>query len=114
MQEGGKSTVFLCFYNLNYLFYICRYLPDMMRREGYDPNHYTISRRGKRMKQVEVARKRRKINEDGNSDDSEAYETDGSGNEYEENGIKVQKFNPWQADIHYGLTVDSEHPASRG
>lgn len=87
----------------------------MMRREGHDPNQYTISRRGKRMKHGDVVKKRRKSMRSGrNSDDSETYESDGSGNEYEENSIKVQKFNPWQTDIHYGLTVDSEHPANRG
>ncbi|KAI4465867.1 homeobox protein transcription factor [Holotrichia oblita] len=93
-----------------------RYLPEIMRREGFDPHRYTISRRGKRLKHNDPLRRRKKQRRSQTSDDSE-YESD----EEIENGYITQgrpgqkkKFNPWQADIHYGLTIDSEHPANRG
>ncbi|KAK9708629.1 Homeobox KN domain [Popillia japonica] len=74
-----------------------RYLPEIMRREGFDPHRYTISRRGKRLKHNDPLRRRKKQRRSQTSDDS-----------------PKKKFNPWQADIHYGLTIDSEHPANRG
>lgn len=92
-----------------------RYLPEIMRREGFDPNRYTISRRGKRLKHNDPLRRRKKQRRSQTSDESE-YESD----EEIENGyiqgrcVQKKKFNPWQADIHYGLTIDSEHPANRG
>ncbi|XP_065172498.1 iroquois-class homeodomain protein irx-3-like, partial [Atheta coriaria] len=90
-----------------------RYLPEMMRKEGFDPDHYTISRRGKRLGNASTPTRKRKHGEE---DEDENYTE-----ELEDcivNGEWVQqtggKFNPWQADIHYGLTLDSNDFASRG
>ncbi|KAF7262767.1 uncharacterized protein LOC143202582 [Rhynchophorus ferrugineus] len=96
-----------------------RYLPDMMRREGYDSMQYTITRRRKastrRSSDELVYQKGNKIMryqrvKDG---DSEEYEDNGSEYLINENGeiITEKRFNPWNADIHYGLTVN---PADRG
>lgn len=95
-----------------------RYLPDMMRREGFDSVHYTITRRGKKSRPRDggggvyhhKSRKQMRIDQD--SDDSQ-YEYDEEGdsvNGYE----KEERFNPWQTEIHYGLTINNTHPANRG
>ncbi|XP_066259021.1 uncharacterized protein [Euwallacea similis] len=92
-----------------------RYLPDMMRREGYDSVQYTITRRRKsstsREEESEIVyQKIPKLMRIQRVDGS----GDGESGEYiiGENGIITpRKFNPWNADLHYGLTVN---PAERG
>lgn len=93
-----------------------RYLPEMMRREGFDSIHYTITRRGKKSRQKDATvvypKGRKQIRLEGESDESqyEEYEED-SNNGYE--NVK-EKFNPWQTEIHYGLHINNAHPANRG
>lgn len=94
-----------------------RYLPEMMRREGYDSMHYTITRRRRassRRSNGEVYQKTPKLMRmermDGGSEDSHSdFEADT--NEYIEGHLESdmnsrEKFNPWNTDIHYGLTVN--------
>ncbi|KAL1491128.1 hypothetical protein ABEB36_011770 [Hypothenemus hampei] len=96
-----------------------RYLPDMMRREGYDSMQYTITRRRKASnrgdsddatnevvyQKVNKIMRIQRVQDDGDEESQEE-----ASNEYiiGENGIITsKKFNPWNADIHYGLTVNS-------
>lgn len=46
------------------------------------------------------------------SDDSQYEYEEDSNNEFE--SPKEEKFNPWQTEIHYGLTINNAHPANRG
>ncbi|KAJ8956815.1 hypothetical protein NQ318_014229 [Aromia moschata] len=94
-----------------------RYLPEMMRREGYDSMHYTITRRRRassRKENDEIYQKGTKLMRvermDGGSEESQS---EFEGDVYEDSDAKDKgrKFNPWNADIHYGLTVN---PAERG
>lgn len=89
-----------------------RYLPEMMRREGFDSIHYTITRRGKKSRHVDGpvyqrVSKQMRIEQD--SDEYEEYEDD-SGHIYT---TKENKFNPWQTEIHYGLTLNNKHASNR-
>lgn len=88
----------------------------MMRREGYDSMHYTITRRRRaaaRRGNGDVYHKGSKLlRMDGGSEDSDDYdETTNGYTEETEGDEQVRKFNPWQADIHYGLTVN---PSDKG
>lgn len=95
-----------------------RYLPDMMRREGFDSVHYTITRRGKRARQRDTnvvyqkGRKQMRLEQDSDESQYEYEEEGDSISGYE--SAKEEKFNPWQTEIHYGLTINSTHPANRG
>lgn len=90
-----------------------RYLPEMMRREGYDSNLFTNPRRGKKQKmqlQQQYLRDRKYIRLDHPYNEGELYSSDNEQEldySYESSSPKEEKFNPWRTDIHYGLIVDT-------
>ncbi|CAH1105667.1 unnamed protein product [Psylliodes chrysocephalus] len=106
-----------------------RYLPEMMRREGlsYDSVHYTITRRRRASSSPRNStdgstptiggvyyRKGKKMMRVERVDSDTEYEVDANGFvEAQPQPVAVstptgsRKFNPWNADVHYGLTVNA-------
>lgn len=101
-----------------------RYLPEMMRREGYDSYLFTNPRRGKKQKskmhevapkqkylkclltwfQLQLSQRERKYIRLDHPYNEGEYESE---EESEANSSpREEKFNPWRTDIHYGLTLD--------
>ncbi|CAG9864496.1 unnamed protein product [Phyllotreta striolata] len=104
-----------------------RYLPEMMRREGYDSVQYTITRRRRASSSprnsMELGtptiggiyyKKGKKMMRFDRVDSDTEYEVDTNGFvEAQTQHVNIttptgsRKFNPWNADVHYGLTVNS-------
>ncbi|XP_072382233.1 uncharacterized protein [Diabrotica undecimpunctata] len=102
-----------------------RYLPEMMKREGYDSVHYTITRRRRASSSprnssdgnplvgdgVYYKKPKKMIRFDRVEGETE-FEVDADGFvEAKPQQLTMstsgRKFNPWNPDVHYGLTVNA-------